>query len=100
MDLPLRYLASDHISISDEAPGDVAHSNWFFGFLSMPEQKPPHWWLSPFRTLCMGVSSGFCSNGDDLRAANLDKQDQGVLPRLLNGRKLAVPWRSSMTWFR
>jgi Hint module len=83
-------LASNYISISDEAPGIVAHSNWFFTFLSMPEQKLSHWWLSPFRMLCMGVSSGYCSNGDEILTANAkNEEDQGILPWLLTGRKLA-----------
>lgn len=83
-------LASNYISISDEAPGVVAHSNWFFTFLSMPEQRLSHWWLSPFRMLCMGVSSSYCSNGDEmLTAHSKNVEDQGILPWLLTGRRLA-----------
>ncbi|CAB9504887.1 hedgehog protein A [Seminavis robusta] len=83
-------LASNYISISDEAPAVVEHTNWFFTFLSMPEQKLSHWWMAPHRMLCMGVSSSFCSDGDDKRTASqMDEKDQGILPWLLTGRKLA-----------
>lgn len=82
-------LASNYISISDEAPGVVAHSNWFFTFLSMPEQTLFHWWLSPYRMLCMGVSSGYCSMGDEVATNYLkDDQEKGILPWLLTGRRL------------
>jgi len=83
-------VASNYISISDKAPGVVGHSSWFFAFLSMPEQTLSHWWMSPFRMLCMGVSSGYCSNGDELLTAHKeDEQESGILPWLLTGRALA-----------
>lgn len=80
-------VASNYISISDSAPGVVEHSQMFF---SMNEQTLSHWWLSPYRMLCMGVSSGFCDNGDaGASAYELGEADVGILPWLLMGRHFA-----------
>ena len=80
-------VASNYISISDTAPGVVEHSQMFF---PMTEQTLSHWWMSPFRMLCMGVSSGFCSSGySGSSAYEVEAEDEGILPFLLMGRHFA-----------
>ncbi|CAB9519275.1 Protein hedgehog [Seminavis robusta] len=80
-------LASNYISISDTAPGVVEHSQMFF---PMNEQTLSHWWMSPVRMLCMGVTSGFCSNGfEGTSAYETQEGDEGILPWLLMGRHFA-----------
>ena len=80
-------LASNYISISDTAPGVVEHSQMFF---PMNEQTLSHWWMSPVRMLCMGVSSSFCSNGSEGSSAYETLEgDEGILPWLLMGRHVA-----------
>jgi hypothetical protein len=80
-------LASNYISISDTAPGVVEHSQMFF---PMNEQTLSHWWMSPVRMLCMGVSSSFCSNGfEGSSAYEVKEEDKGILPWLLVGRHSA-----------
>ena len=80
-------LASNYISISDTHPGVVEHSQMFF---PMNEQTLSHWWMSPARMLCMGVSSHFCSNGSEGTSAYETLEgDEGILPWLLMGRHFA-----------
>ena len=81
-------LASNYISISDTHPGVVEHSQMFF---PMNEQTLSHWWMSPARMLCMGVSSTFCSDGSESysSAYEVSEGDKGILPWLLMGRHFA-----------
>ena len=81
-------LASNYISISDTHPGVVEHSQMFF---PMNEQTLSHWWMSPARMLCMGVSSAFCSDGSESysSAYEVAEGDKGILPWLLMGRHFA-----------
>jgi hypothetical protein len=73
---------SSYVSIQDEAPSVVHHS---YLLAKMTEENLSHWWLSPFRMLCMGVSSKFCAK----KTADSFSNDEGTLDWFLVGRKVA-----------
>jgi hypothetical protein len=50
-------LASSYVSIMEEAPRTVHAA---LGYIKN-EQNLLHWWLAPYRMMCMGVSSKICS---------------------------------------
>jgi hypothetical protein len=69
-------VASSYVSITEEAPSAVKTSKAFLG----NEQNLLHWWLSPYRMMCLGVSSSFC---------NGSFTEQGILNYLNMGQELA-----------
>ena len=69
-------VASSYVSITDQAPSSVKKSMAFLG----NEQNLLHWWLSPYRMMCLGVSSSFC---------NGSFTEQGILNYLNFGQELA-----------
>ncbi|CAB9527804.1 Protein hedgehog [Seminavis robusta] len=71
---------SSYVSIQDQSPTFVSLRAYVGNF---SEQRIFHWWLSPLRMLCMGVSSKFCIP-DDSRA------DQDILSWLQIGRKVLL----------
>lgn len=71
------FKASTYVSVTEEAPTVMEH-RFIFGLSS--EQKLLHWWLSPYRMLCMGVSSNYCTNKNH--------NEEGVLNYLATGRQL------------
>ena len=50
-------LASSYVSIADDVPGVVEKSAVFLA----DEQSLLHWWLAPYRMMCMGISANFCT---------------------------------------
>ncbi|CAB9517995.1 Desert hedgehog protein [Seminavis robusta] len=87
-------LASTYVSIDGEAPA-VVETTGLFPFLSS-EQDLLHWWLSPYRLFCIGVSSEFCSRGPRKQQAS----DDGILPWLKLGRHLAKTVESKSLWVK
>lgn len=83
--------ASTYISISDQIPSVLSNSA-FFGIDS--EQTIHHWWLSPYRMLCLGVSSNFCNTG------NRNHNEQGLLSWLVLGRDLLFVAEQQNLFFR
>jgi len=78
--------ASAYVSIEDQAK-KVTDNLAFYGF---SEQNLNQWWLSPYRMLCMGVSSKFCSS--NLNMVISEEEDAslvGILKPLLLGRSYA-----------
>jgi len=76
--------ASSYVSIQDQAESVVES----FGFYWFSEQNLNQWWLSPYRMLCMGVSSSFCSTNPNMMRAE-GEVDAGILRWLLFGRTYA-----------
>lgn len=70
--------ASNYVTLADDAPMVVSNRG-FFGLDS--EQLMIHWYMAPYRMLCMGVSPNYCSN------SNLN--EEGILNWLLFGRDWA-----------
>jgi len=52
-------LASTYVSIENTAPVTM-HDTKYFPFISV--DKISHWWMSPYRLVCLGVSSNLCKN--------------------------------------
>ncbi|CAB9507690.1 Protein hedgehog [Seminavis robusta] len=72
-------VASTYVSIQDQAPAVVENSK-LFPFLT--EQRILHWFLSPYRMLCLGVSSNACQFLES-------RDEEGIHFWLVAGRKLA-----------
>ena len=72
--------ASAYTSIDQEAPKVVSD----VVTIAFSEQALSHWWMSPFRMLCMGVSSQFCGTSPSQR------QETGILKWLVAGRDYAM----------
>lgn len=77
--------ASSYVSISDEGASKTLAT---FDVYNFSEQNLAHWWMSPFRMLCMGVSSNFCSTNPKMMSQYHD-ETQGILKWLLMGREYA-----------
>ncbi|CAB9520385.1 Desert hedgehog protein [Seminavis robusta] len=87
-------LASNYVSISDTVPSVVSTAQWFLPFAT--EQTLSHWFLSPYRMLCLGISSSFCDvqqgnggNKDQSTVSEDDKDDEGIITWLMIGHKMA-----------
>ena len=78
--------ASTYVSIHRDAPTivDTLVSN---GILS--EQALFHWWLAPYRMLCMGVSSKICQRNFNSNNENNSSGEQGIIYWLQIGQQLA-----------
>ena len=50
--------ASSYVSIHDDAAKSIID----IVTVGLSEQTIFHWWLAPYRMVCMGVSSSFCEN--------------------------------------
>ncbi|CAB9504004.1 Intercellular signal essential for a variety of patterning events during development (By similarity) [Seminavis robusta] len=70
------YKASTYVSNTDWAPTFVRTLHETFG---IPEQTLFHWFLAPFRSVCLGLSL-YCG----------DVNEQGILNYLLWGQQLAM----------
>ena len=82
--------ASTYVSFEDQGPTFLALRPYFGSFWS--EQLIFHWWLSPLRMLCMGISSKFCS------APETSQQDQPILSWLLFGREVIKFGEQQNVW--
>ena len=76
-------VASAYLSIQEDTPKIV---DLFEGFFSTSEQKLFHWWLAPYRTICLGVSSELCVYDAYLLGK---RNEEGILYWLLVGLRLA-----------
>lgn len=72
--------ASTYVSFEDQGPAFLALRPYFGSVWS--EQRIFHWWLSPLRMLCMGVSSKFCSD------PGTAQEDKPIMKWLLFGREV------------
>ena len=70
--------ASTYVSIFDDAPSIV---HLFGSVFRLSEQRLLHWWLSPYRLVCMTLSSDFCKD---------DYNEEGIANWLVIGRHIAV----------
>lgn len=77
-------LVSTYVSMQDEAPTVVDTASKHF-FTTVSEQQMQHWWLSPYRMLCMGVSSNFSICREDSR------DSEGILHWLATARRF-IEW--------
>ncbi|CAB9521541.1 Protein hedgehog [Seminavis robusta] len=73
-------LSSTYVSIQDQAPIVVDNSK-LFPFLT--EDKILHWFMSPVRMLCLGVSSNAC------QILERSRDEEGIHSYLMAGRSLA-----------
>ena len=69
-------LASTYVSIAEEAPSVAEKASMFVA----NEHALVHWWLAPYRMLCLGVSNSFC---------NVAGTEDGILNWLNYGKSLA-----------
>ena len=69
-------LASTYVSIQEQAPGIVQAFSSVFS-----EDQLLHWWLAPYRMVCLGISSSLCRDDKDDR--------EGIAYYLLLGRYVA-----------
>lgn len=67
--------ASSYVSISEEAPNVVSKFKRI-----MSEQTLLHWWLAPYRMLCLGISPDLCES---------DYNEEGIAHWLVWGRDIA-----------
>ncbi|CAB9501652.1 expressed unknown protein [Seminavis robusta] len=81
-------VASTYVSIANESPVIVERIHDVFG---IDEQSLVHWWLSPYRLMCLGVSSRLCQEDNN-------RSDEGILTWLLQGREFAQ-WTESRGFF-
>lgn len=77
-------LASNYVSIQDQAPTAVGQ----ISSLLSPDAIL-HWWLSPYRMLCLGVSPSFCKGEN--------KDESGILRWLLVGKHL-IEFSEQQNW--
>jgi Hint module len=68
--------SSAYVSIQEWAPS-VTRTVARLGF---SEHQLVHWWLAPYRFVCMGLSKQFCGQRD---------KDNGILEYLVRGKELA-----------
>ena len=68
--------ASTYVSIADEAPDIVSKYK-----LILSEHNLLHFWLSPYRMMCLGVSSTLCEG---------DYSHEGIATWLVIGREVAI----------
>ncbi|CAB9529809.1 Protein hedgehog [Seminavis robusta] len=73
-------VASAYVSILEEEAPKITALKTYFGLHS--DETIIHWWLSPYRMICMGISSSFCTDN----AHN----EEGIMNWLLVGRQLAL----------
>jgi len=83
-------VASNYVSIQDNAPGTFQAMDYL---PFMTQERMLHWWLSPFRMLCMGVSSSFCSN-------DANTNEEGILNWLVLGENMAKFADGFSVWFQ
>lgn len=76
--------ASSYVSLKEETPAVVRTAATAFG---LTEENILHWWLSPHRMLCLGVSSNFC--GSKNNPSNFDSNEEGILNWLYLGKSVA-----------
>lgn len=67
-------VASSYVSIQEDAPKVVENTRYF----NLNEQSLAHWWMSPYRMFCMGVSPKYC-----------DAKDNGINRWMEGGRQMA-----------
>jgi len=75
---------SAYVSIKEDAPSVVANKA-YFGIAS--EDVISHWWLSPLRMLCLGVSPKFCALPKNEATGAL--KEQGIHQWLVVGQNFA-----------
>ncbi|CAB9520843.1 Hint module [Seminavis robusta] len=85
-------VASAYVSLREEAPSTIETTTNIFG---MTEQALSHWWLAPYRMLCLGVSSSFCRE-----TGSTNHSDDGILPWLGVGLQFAHFSESVGFWVR
>lgn len=70
-------VASSYVSIKDDAPTLMEQVGPLFG---LTEHSGMHWWLSPYRMMCMGVSAKYCEGNNH--------NEEGILNWLILGQDL------------
>ena len=71
-------LVSSYVSIAQEAPKAVEVSQMYFG--TSQEHVLLHWWLAPYRMMCLGVSDKLCQH---------QQGQEGILNWLTVGQRMA-----------
>ena len=73
---------SNYVALHTVAPKTVLNA---FAF-GLTERDLQHWWLTPHRMLCMGVSSAFCGK----KISKSFDREEGILKWLLVAKKLLL----------
>jgi hypothetical protein len=78
-------VASTYVSIDHNTPDIINHFSW----LVMSQHNLLHWWLAPYRMVCMGISPQLCQN---------DFAEDGIVHWLHVGENLALFGEKQHSW--